>query len=114
MQSAVKQSLERGLADTVIFEASTRPGDGYIHITGMCSVQCAACSVQLRLWVPNTSFPARLDPSRSHRYSSASLTQSHLSLPSLSLSLSDAIKSGRAIVTVCWLDVRSEPPLIKE
>ncbi|RSH92219.1 hypothetical protein EHS25_008634 [Saitozyma podzolica] len=33
MQSAVKQSLERGLADTVIFEASTRPGDGYIHIT---------------------------------------------------------------------------------
>lgn len=33
MHESIKSGLERGVAETVDFEASTRPGDGYIHIT---------------------------------------------------------------------------------
>jgi hypothetical protein len=67
MQSAVKQSLERGLADTVIFEASTRPGDGYIHITGMCSVVVVEIRLRVRSLVPNPSLPAlHAHPSTQH------------------------------------------------
>lgn len=60
LQSAVKQSLERGLADTVIFEASTRPGDGYIHITGMWGAIVGQIRLGVRLWVPSPWFSAPL------------------------------------------------------
>jgi hypothetical protein len=33
VHESVKSGLEKGVADTVDFEASARPGDGYIHIT---------------------------------------------------------------------------------
>jgi hypothetical protein len=33
VHEAIKSGLEQGKAETVAFEASTRPGDGYIHIT---------------------------------------------------------------------------------
>lgn len=33
MHESIKSGLEKGVAETVDFEASTRPGDGYIHIT---------------------------------------------------------------------------------
>ena len=33
MHDAIKSGLESGKGETVEFEAATRPGDGYIHIT---------------------------------------------------------------------------------
>jgi len=33
MHEAIKSGLEAGKGETVEFEAATRPGDGYIHIT---------------------------------------------------------------------------------
>lgn len=38
LHRCIKEGLEKGVAETVDFEASTRPVDGYITITGESSV----------------------------------------------------------------------------
>lgn len=40
LHASIKDGLKLGKAETVEFEAATRPSDGYIHITGKLLSPC--------------------------------------------------------------------------
>lgn len=40
LHESIKDGLKLGKAETVEFEAATRPSDGYIHITGKLGILC--------------------------------------------------------------------------